>query len=102
MKAHGCQSLLMLSCIRTAPDAYFNAFDLEGSCLIQHHEDGFFGEAFLHFVEGLLSGVIPNKGLVFLEEFVHGLGEFREFLNEASIKVSESKERAHLFYALGD
>ena len=77
-------------------------FDLEGSCLIWHHEDGFFGKVFLHFIEGLLSSIIPNKGLVFLEEFVHGLGEFREFLNEASIEVSESKEGVHLFYILGD
>ena len=30
------------------------------------------------------------------------LGEFGEFPNEASIKVSESKERAYLFYVLGD
>ena len=70
--------------------------------MVWHHEDRFFGEALLHFVKGLLSSVIPNKGLVFLEEFVHGLGEFREFPNEVLIKVSESKERAYLFYALGD
>ena len=77
-------------------------FDLEGSGLIWHHEDWFFGEAFLHFIKGLLSSVIPNKGLIFLEEFVHGLGKFREFPNEASIKVSKSKERAYLFNILGD
>ena len=70
--------------------------------MIQHHEDGFFSEAFLHFVEGLLSSIIPNEGLVFLEEFVQGLGKFGEFLNEASIKVSKSKERAYLFDILGD
>ena len=70
--------------------------------MIWHHKDRFFSKAFLHFVKGLLSSIVPNKGLVFLEEFVHGLGEFREFLNEASIKVSKSKERVHLFYALGD
>ena len=69
------------------PDAYF---DLEGSCLIWH------------FVKGLLGSIIPNKGLVFLEEFIHRLGKFREFLNEALIKVSKSKERAYLFYVLGD
>ena len=77
-------------------------FDPEGSCLIWHHEDGFFGEAFLHFVKGLLSSVIPNKGLVFLEEFVHGLGKFGEFLNEVLIKVSKSKKRVHLFNILGN
>ena len=77
-------------------------FDLEGSGLIWHHEDGFFGEMFLHFVKGLLSSIVPNKGLVFLEEFVHGLGEFGEFPNEASIKVSKSKEGAYLFNTLGD
>ena len=77
-------------------------FNLEGLCLIQHHKDRFFSKAFLHFIESFLSGIIPNKGLVFLEEFVQWLGEFREFPNEASIKVSESKERAYLFYVLGD
>ena len=70
--------------------------------MIQHHEDGFFSEAFLHFVKGLLSSIIPNERLVFLEEFVHGLGEFRKFPNEASIEVSKSKEGAYLFYAFGD
>ena len=77
-------------------------FDLEGLCLIQHHEDRFFSEALLHFIEGLLSGIIPNKGLVFLEEFVHGLGKFREFPNEVSVEVSKSKEGMHLFDILGD
>ena len=77
-------------------------FNLEGSCLIQHHKDRFFGEAFLHFVKGLLSSIIPNERLIFLEEFVHGLGEFREFPNEVSIKVSKSKEGMYLFYVLGD
>ena len=77
-------------------------FNLEGSCLIWHHKDRFLGKAFLHFIEGLLSSIIPNKGLVFLEEFVQWLGKFGEFLNEASIKVSKSKERAYLFYILGD
>ena len=77
-------------------------FDLKGLCLIWHHEDRFFSEVFLHFVEGLLSGIVPNKGLVFLEEFVHRLGKFGEFPNEVSIKVSESKERMHLLYILGD
>ena len=76
--------------------------DLEGSCLIQHHKDRFFGKEFLHFVKGLLSSIIPDKGLVFLEEFVQRLGEFREFPNEASVKVSKSEERAHLFNVLGD
>ena len=56
----------------------------------------------LHFVEGLLSSSILNKGLVFLEEFVYGLGEFGEFLNKALIKVSKSKEGAYLFDVLGD
>ena len=49
-----------------------------------------------------MSSIVPNDRLVFLEEFVHGLGEFREFLNEVSIKVSESKEGAYLFYTFGD
>ena len=79
------------------PDAYFDA-----SHLIWHHEDRFFGEVFLHLVEGLLSGIVPNEGLVFLVEFVHGLSEFGEFPNEVLIEVSKSKERAYLFYALGD
>ena len=70
--------------------------------MIQHHEDRFFGKAFLHFIKGLLSSIVPNKGLVFLEKFVQGLGEFGEFLNEALIKVSKSKERMYLFYILGD
>ena len=70
--------------------------------MVQHHEDRFFSEVFLHFVKGLLSSIVPNKGLVLLEEFVHGLGEFGEFLNEALIKVSKSKERAYLFNVLGD
>ena len=77
-------------------------FDLEGSCLIWHHKYRFFGKAFPHFIEGLLSSIVPNKGLVFLEEFVHGLGEFGEFPNEASIKVSKSKEGVYLFNILGD
>ena len=97
MKAHGCRSPLMSSCVRTVPDAYFNA-----SHSIWHHKDRFFSKVFLHFVEGLLSDVIPNKGLVLLKEFVHRLSEFREFLNEASIKVSKSKEGAYLFNILGD
>ena len=75
---------------------------LEGSCLIWHHKDRFFSEAFLYFVEGLLSSIVPDKGLIFLEEFVQRLGEFREFPNEALIKVSKSKERAYLFDILGD
>ena len=70
--------------------------------MIWHHKNRFFGKAFLHFIEGLLSSVIPNKGLVFLEEFVHGLGEFGEFPNEVLIKVSKSKEGAYLFNILGD
>ena len=70
--------------------------------MIWHHEDGFFGEAFLHFIKGLLSSIIPNKGLVFLKEFVYGLSKLGKFPNEASIKVSKSKERAHLFNAFGD
>ena len=77
-------------------------FNLERLGLIQHHEDRFFGEAFLHFIKGLLSSIIPNKGLVFLEEFVYRLGKFREFLNEVSVKVSKSKEGAYLFNTLGD
>ena len=77
-------------------------FNLEGLSLIQHHEDWFFGEAFLHFVKGLLGSIIPNKWLVFLEELVHGLSKFREFPNKTSIKVSESKEEAYLFNILGD
>ena len=57
---------------------------------------------FLHLVKSLLSCVIPNKRLVFLEKFVHGLGEFGEFPTEALVKFSKSQEGAYLFDALGD
>ena len=70
--------------------------------MIWHHKDRFFSKVFLHFIEGLLSSIVPNKGLVFLEELVYGLGEFGELPNEVLIKVSKSKEGMYLFNVLGD
>ena len=59
---------------------------------------GFGQETTLQSIEGILAGIVPNPGWVFLYEVDKRLGSVRVVTNEFTIEIGESKERTNVFH----